>query len=133
MKLIIETYKKKPFVLKIAYIAMAVMLISDIVFLIINGKDQTFDIRCFILLMVGSVIGLLSLKILSNVLLWVTSILYSIAVAFHLYVGLPSISDLWNNVNFIGGNQEISIVFGIIFTLGTIIVVISNFIGESNE
>ena len=63
-----------------------------------------------------------------DIMRWVTAALLAAANAFHWYKGLPSLSDLWNGVNFIGGNQTAVIWFGSILLAVTIFVIILNFI-----
>ena len=40
---------------------------------------------------------------------------------------LPSLSDLWNGVNFIGGNQYLATAFAVIFGVIAIALVVFNF------
>lgn len=119
----------KSIVQYVAYAAALVGLIADIFFIIVDGSDQTFTMGCFICVLLGSLLALSDFfkSFLNGITLWLSVILYSVGLAFHLYEALPSISDLWNNINFIGGNQEAAIIFGSIFFAVTIILIIANF------
>lgn len=78
----------------------------------------------------GSVIGLTDFfRSFDGIALWLASLLYLAAIAFHMSVTLPSLSDLWNGVNFIGGNQYLALAFGIIFAVIAIALVVFNFFG----
>lgn len=115
----------------IAYALCLIGLIADILFLVLDGSDQTFTIGCFVCVLVGSVAGLAHFFFdWKNVLLWASSLLYTAAFGFHLSVALPSLSDWWNGVNFIGGNQELALAFGIVFLSLDLALMIINFFGK---
>lgn len=113
----------------IAYAAALVGLVADIIFVIVDGSDQTFTIGCFVCVLLGSLITLSDFfkSFLDGIALWFAVMLYSVGLGFHLYEALPSISDLWNNVVFIGGNQQAAIIFGSIFFAVTIVLIVANF------
>ncbi len=113
----------------IAYAAALVGFVADIIFLIVDGSDQTFTIGCFVCVLLGSLVALSDFfkSFLDGIALWFAVILYSVGIGFHLYEALPSISDLWNNIVFIGGNQQAAIVFGIIFLAVTVVLIVANF------
>lgn len=118
----------RPKAVLLAYIVFIVGIITSIVFLIVNGEDRTFLWSTFFFVVVGSVIGLCDIFIhLRGMLIFTSTLAYVTAVGFHLYAALPSLSDLWNNVNFIGGNQNAAIVFGSIYIILTVILIIINF------
>lgn len=111
-----------------AYVLCLVGLVADIVFVAVDGSDQTFTWGCFICIMAGSIVGLLDLLIdARGICLWLSSLLYILGCGFHLVAALPSISDLWNNVNFIGGNQEAAILFGSVFLVLMFCLIVLNF------
>lgn len=116
----------------VAYAAALIGLIADIAFIIVDGSDQTFTMGCFICVLLGSVLALSDLfkSFFGGIGLWLSVFLYSAGFAFHLYEALPSLSDLWNNVNFIGGNQQAAIVFGAIFLAVTVVLIAANFFEE---
>lgn len=119
----------------IAYAAALTGLIADILFIILDGSDQTFTIGCFVCVLIGSLLALSDFfkRILNGIALWLSAIIYSVGFGFHMYEALPSVSDLWNNVNFIGGNQQAAIIFGIIFLAVNIILIIANFFELKTE
>lgn len=119
----------------IAYAAALIGLVADILFIILDGSDQTFTIGCFVCVLIGSLLALSDFfkRILNGIALWLSAIIYSVGFGFHMYEALPSISDLWNNVNFIGGNQQAAIIFGIIFLAVNIILIIANFFELKTE
>ena len=119
----------------VAYALCLVSLIVDIVFIAVDVGDVTFSTGCFVCVLVGSLIGLADLFTdkTAGVFLLVASMLFSAGLAFHLYAGLPSLSDLMNNVNFIGGNQAAAIGFGIVFIVVTLALIVINFMKTGNK
>lgn len=120
-------FKSKSAAQYIAYTALLIGLIADIVFLVLDFGDFTFTTGCFVCILLGSLVGLADFFLNNDLCLWVASFLYSAAVGFHLFKGLQSVSDLWNGVNFIGGNQTLAIGFGIIFIVLAITLIVLNF------
>ena len=49
---------------------------------------------------------------------------------WHLYRGLPTLSDIWNGVNFIGGNAQAVIVYGIFFAVAAVLSIASCFMAQ---
>ena len=134
MNKFVSMIRAKPWHRLAAYILLLAGLVADFVFIAVNGQDQTFTLGCFLCVLAGSVLGLLDFFLrCKGVFLWGASLLYIAACAFHLTVALPSISDLWNNVNFIGGNQEAAIVFGIIFLAIMLFLIVLNFFGDKQS
>ena len=50
--------------------------------------------------------------------------------SWHLYKGLPTLSDIWNGVNFIGGNAQAVIVYGIFFAVACLLSIVSSFMAQ---
>ena len=53
------------------------------------------------------------------------------AFAFALRVALPSLSDVWNGVNFIGGNAALGVTFTAIYLVSAILGLVSSFMGQN--
>ena len=127
MKKVLESYKNASLIVKIAVISLLLTLVADIVFIIVDGKDMTFTLGCFIAVLIGSLIGIMEPALFHNkTCLLVSSLLFAIGIGFHVHKALPSISDLWNHVNFVGGNQMMAIIFGSIFLIEWVILLIAN-------
>ena len=115
-----------------AYLIFLVGIITSIVFLITDGADRTFSMGCFLCVVIGSVVGLADILIhLRGMLIFAAALSYVAGVGFHLYAALPSLSDLWNHVNFIGGNQSAALVFGTIYIVLTAGLIVINFFSLS--
>lgn len=123
-----ENFSLKTVLRYVLYAVCLVGIIIDIIFLIIDGSDQTFVQGCFILVPLGSCIGLLDLFDYEGFCIWGAALCYIAGVGFHLLEALQSVSDMWNGVNFIGGNQESAIAFGCCFIEITIVLIVLNFL-----
>lgn len=131
MNKIIARLKQKSIPQLVAYAALILGLVVDIIFLAVDLGDFTFTLGCFICLLLGSIVGLIDFFFeLRGTFLWLACLLYITGLGFHIYAGLQSVSDLWNGVNFIGGNQTAAIAFGIVFLLITLVLAVVNFFGK---
>lgn len=118
----------------ITYGVLLAGIIADIVFIAIDINDKTFSISCALCILLGSIVGLTDLFVgFRGVFGWIASLAYAVAIALHINVALPSVSDLWNNVDFIGGNQEIAIIFGVIFIVFEIALLVLNFLEKDKN
>lgn len=120
--------KSKTLFEKVLYILLLIGMIASVVFAVLDAGDVTFSVYCVICIIAGSLIGLVDVFLSLEGLLWIASLLYAAGFGFHLYAALPSISDLWNHVNFIGGNQSLAITFGSIFAAIMLALLVSNFV-----
>ena len=111
--------------------AAFLMLIADIIFIITDYSDRTFSMVTFILILIGVAgEGLIIVKDFKFAPL-LPSICFGVAMSIHLYLGLPTLSDVMNGVNFIGGDPNAVIVFGAIFLIGTFFAIVSCFMKQS--
>lgn len=117
----------------VGVIATAMMLIADIAFIIVNRGDKTFS---------WVTAGLILAGVLGEVLVvgknpvfapLIPAICYGVALSMHLYLGLPTLSDIVNGVNFVGGNSTAVLVFGGIFLFGTVLAVAASFMGQTEK
>lgn len=110
--------------------AAVLFLISDIIFVAVDAGDRTFSYVTFALILVGAAIEIVSVffdyKFL-DFLPVVSCACYGIAFGMHLYLGLPTLSDRWNGVNFVGGNGDAVITFAILFGIGLVAALVACF------
>lgn len=113
---------KKSLSQKIALGTAIVLLIADIAFFIFDGGDRTFSYVTFFAGLGGAVFlvmhFLFSTKL--DFIPLIASALLGIALGMHLFLGLPTLSDIVNGVNFVGGNSSAVVVFGSIFLVANI-------------
>ncbi|NOU82725.1 hypothetical protein GC101_28075 [Paenibacillus sp. LMG 31459] len=117
----------------IGFLASCLMLAANIAFIIFDYGDRTFSFITFGLILAG---------VAGELLVWIKSyyiapllpaVCYGVALSWHLYLGFPTLSDVVNGVNFIGGNPQAVIIFGIAFALGTAGAMISSFMKQSRS
>ena len=85
-------------------------------YVVLDRGDKTFSWLAVGLLIVGSALQLFASLKGVEVLLLGGNLCHSLALGEVLRVGLPSVSDLWNNVNFIGGNSQLALKMIIVFS-----------------
>ena len=71
-----------------------------------STADGCFEVSIVLLLAAGIVLELVYFFIKFDVLPMAASVAFGVALGLMLYYALPTFSDIWNNVNFIGGNAE---------------------------
>ena len=100
----------------LALAAAAVMLITDIIFIATDLGDRTFSLVTFFLVLLGVII----------------EVVYAVLDISFLDF-LPTLSDVWNGVIFVGGNPQAALAFGIIFLIGTITALVSCFMKQKKN
>ena len=61
------------------------------------------------------------------------AVLYAAAFGFVLRVAIPSLSDVWNKVNFIGGNAVMGITFSCVYLVCALLAVWACFVGTDRK
>ena len=101
-----------------------------IIFVAVDAGDRTFSYVTFALILVGAAIEIVSVffdyKFL-DFLPVVSCACYGVAFGMHLYLGLSTLSDRWNGVNFVGGNGDAVITFAILFGIGLVAALAAGF------
>jgi len=115
----------------IGLLATCLMLITDIIFIITDYSDRTFSLVTFILILIGVAGEVLIIVKDFKFAPLLPSILFGVAMSIHFYIGLPTLSDKINGVNFIGGNPNAVIEFGVVFLIGTFLAIVSCFMKQS--
>jgi len=107
--------------------ASGLMLISNLGFIMYDNGDRTFSYLTFSLIMIGVLCQLLVITKNYSFAPILPPIFFGGGLAVHLYLGLPTLSDVVNGVNFIGGNPTAVMAFGVPFIVGTIVSIIASF------
>lgn len=111
-------------------VAAVLMLVGDVAFLLTDRADRTFSFLTFGLILLGVVWEVLILFVDWRILPLGCAVCYGAALSYHLFVGLPTLSDVVNGVNFIGGNPMAVVVFGAVFAVGTILALCACFMEQ---
>lgn len=118
----------------IGFAAAIAMIVFDIAYIIADRGDRTCSMLSFALVLAGSVLyiayAVLGLDVLDFVPV-ATCALYGVAFGHHLMLGLETLSDVWNDVNFVGGNATMAVAFIVMFAVGTVAAVTASFFKEN--
>lgn len=124
--------KTRPLGFRLGVAAAMIQLLASVVLLILDGNDRTFSWITIALNAAGILCFAVMLFREWQILPLAGAVCFGAAWSWHLYLGLPTLSDIWNGVHFIGGNAWAVYVFGGIFTLTMILAVLSCFGRQSN-
>ncbi len=101
--------------------------IAAIAYIATDIGDRTFSWLVVALVFVGAALFVGNLFIKFPLLPLLASFCFSAATAYSVYLMLPTLSDIWNNVNFIGGNPVQAVVFTSLFFLCDVTTMIACF------
>ena len=114
-------------------IAGAAALLGAILYIVLDGTDKTFTVVGFALALAGA--GSTALTVFTR-LKFASSVptaFYAAAFGVVLRVAVPSLSDVWNKVNFIGGNAAMGMAFAGVFFLCAVLGTVSCFAGSNGQ
>lgn len=119
--------------LYLSLIAGAAALLGAILYLILDGGDKTFTPVGFGLALAGAASTALVVFTRLKFAPFIPSALYAAAFGVVLRVAVPSLSDVWNKVNFIGGNAAMGMGFAGAFLLCAVLGAASCFVSGEQE
>lgn len=109
----------------------AVALIADILFIAFDLQDKTFSFITFFMVLAGAAATVAELFLPFDFWPLVSTLFYGAGAGMHIYLALPTLSDVWNEVNFVGGNPVMAAVFSVIFLAVAIVSAVSCFMTRS--
>ena len=112
-------------------IAGAAALLGAILYIVLDGTDKTFTVVGFALALAGAGSTALVLFTRLKFAPFVPTAFYAAAFGVVLRVAVPSLSDVWNKVNFIGGNAAMGMAFAGVFSLCAVLGAVSCFAGSN--
>lgn len=130
MKNMVDFLKDKSIGYYLNLIASIIALVTAIVFLITDGSDRTFSIFTFLLLILGFGSHVLNSFFDFKFSPMIPAVLFASAFGVHLFYGLPTLSDVWNDVNFVGGNPKAVTTYGALLFIVMILSVVSSFMNQ---
>lgn len=140
MSKILDFLKGKNIRFYISSITSILAIIFDIIFIATTSKDRLFSIVTFLMILFGTIIqigyevedSIFHIKFLDFIPIIVTT-LYAVGFGQTLYLGLETLSDVWNKVNFVGGNPNFAITFIILFAIILILQITTLFLSDKNK
>lgn len=129
-KLLVHPFKDRTVGYYLNFAAAALAIVSAILLVAIDSGDRTCSWTAFAMMLVGGLSFTAVMFINIELLPVLPGIFYVLGFAFELTATLPSLSDVWNGVNFIGGNAYAGLAFTILFAVSAILSVVSNFMEQ---
>ena len=140
-----DLFKNKALGFYMGLAAAAIAVIGSVLYLALDVSDRTFTWLSFCLMLAGGLVWIacfivLPILKLDEKLPWVEilaplvcTLLYVMGFAFTLNAALPSLSDVWNNVNFIGGNAAMGVAFSAVFLVAAVAGIVECFLAHSKK
>lgn len=115
------------------FAALLILLVADILYILLDAGDKTYSMTAFFLVLAGTCLGLMLLALRINDFMIVPALMLAAAAGIQTYISLPTISDIWNHVVYIGGNQTNAVLFLALFIGGTLALTIAGFFPEKER
>lgn len=125
-----SAFKNRTVGFYIGLTAAVIALVGAILYIAIDASDRTFSLIAFILMLVGVAAELLVVFTDLPFMPVVSAGLYIAGFSLTLNAALPSVSDVWNGVNFIGGNATLGIIFSVTFLVCALAGIVSCFLSQ---
>lgn len=123
-KIFDKFFKDKTIIYLVGLLFSFVALISSILYIALDGGDKSYSGTSFILMLVGSLLFIPTLFVKFDILSIIPGLLYVFGFGEALRATLPPLSDVWNGVNFIGGNAFMGLTFTIIFFICMVVQIV---------
>ncbi|MBR1813512.1 MAG: hypothetical protein IJ773_06775 [Lachnospiraceae bacterium] len=125
--------KKLSFGRVVLLAAGVIALAGSAAYFLLDGSDRTFHMVGFLLGIAGAVSTIPALVTDLKIAPLFPAILYSVAFALVLRVAVPSLSDVLNHVNFIGGNAAMGMTYAGVYLFCALLAVIGCFAGYGKK
>ena len=133
-RLIIKSpFKSRPAAFWIGLGTAALAIVSAVMLIALDHGDKTFSATAFVCMLVGGITFAAVVFFDIELAAVVPGLLYVIGFAFELDATLPPLSDVWNGVNFIGGNATMGLTFTVIFAVCALIAVVTCFMEQGRK
>ena len=109
-----------------------IAVIGSALYILLDGADKTFTWFGFALALAGAVSTAISFTRFKPAPFFPAA-LYAAAFGFVLRVAIPSLSDVWNKVNFIGGNAAMGMAFSGVYFVCAVLAVSACFTGTDPD
>ncbi len=117
-----------------AEITVAVLALLGLIYYAVQSNiDKCFSIPYFVFLTMGFAAIMLHAFLRYDFLTVISSVCFGIALGFIIYDMLPSLSDVWNGVTFIGGNLTAYLIYTAYTLVFTVVIIVCSFLGTDKE
>lgn len=131
--LFIHPFKQRTVAYYLGFGAAALAVIGAVIYAIVDFGDKSFSTAAFVIMLIGGLSFALVMFIDISALVLIPSVMYILGFAFALNAELPPLSDVWNGVNFVGGNAYVGLAFTIIFAVCAIAAIVSCFMNQRKK
>ncbi len=131
--LIVHPFKNRTVGYWLNLSAAAIAILSAILLVAVDSGDKTCSMSAFAMMLVGGLLFTAVMFVNIDILPVIPGIFYIAGFALELTATLPSLSDVWNGVNFIGGNAYTGLAFTILFAVSVILSIVANFMNHCKQ
>ena len=128
-----NAFKNRTVGFYIGLAAAVIALIGAILFVAIDGDDRTFTATGFALMLAGAVVEAVVIFADLKIVPLISTGLYIGGFALTINAALPSLSDVWNGVTFIGGNATLGVIFSATFLICAVAGIVACFMNERRK
>ena len=128
-----NSFKNRTIGFYIGLAAAAIAFVGAVLYVATDASDRTFSAAGFALMLVGAAVEIVVIFSDIKVAPLVSALLYIVGFALTVNAALPSISDVWNGVHFIGGNATLGIIFSVTFFISAAAGIVACFMNERAE
>ncbi len=128
-----NSFKNRTIGFYIGLAAAAIAFVGAVLYVATDASDRTFSAAGFALMLVGAAAEIVVIFSDIKVAPLVSALLYIVGFALTVNAALPSISDVWNGVHFIGGNATLGIIFSVTFFISAAAGIVACFMNERAE
>ena len=128
-----NAFKNRTIGFYIGLAAAAIAFVGAVLYVATDAADRTFSAAGFALMLVGAAAEIVVIFSDIKVAPLVSALLYIVGFALTVNAALPSISDVWNGVHFIGGNATLGIIFSVTFFISAAAGIVACFMNERAE
>ena len=133
MKMLLSRFAGRRAGFYVSLVSAVLILAIDVAYIASDYGDRTFSPVTFALMLVGALLTIAycitGFKFLDFIPA-VSCIVYGFAFGQHLILALESLSDVWNQVNFVGGNATLGAVFAGLFLVPVVAAAVGAFMRE---
>lgn len=132
-KYIKNAFKKRTVGFYFTLGAAIIALVGAILYVICDASDISYSSLGFTMMLVGAITVLFTVFTDFSFAPVIPSIFYSAGFALTLDGALPSLSDVWNGVNFIGGNGILATIFAGVFLIADLFAIVGCFMNQRKK
>lgn len=114
--------------------SVGVLLLATAIYYLIQSQiDQCFNLAYFLVLLAGLAFVICHLFLPFLIFLPLAGASVGVAAGIMIHDTLPSLSDVWNHVHFIGGDLTAYLIYSGVTLVSALILIVFSFMPETSE